>query len=98
MDDFVKRGHVNFTDEYALANALSKVVSWTPPSVGGKIEDMPINIPRIRNIIDGASNGYIESNTIKELFDAAGIPQVEELVTAKKETAIAFGQRSAILW
>lgn len=92
MDDFVKRGHVNFTDEYALANALSKVVSWTPPSVG-KIEDMPINIPRIRNIIDGASNGYIESNTIKELFDAAGIPQVEELITAKKETAIAFGQK-----
>jgi len=92
MDDFVKRGHVNFTDEYALANALSKVVSWTPPSVG-KIEDMPINIPRIRNIIDGAPNGYIDSNIIKELFDAAGIPQVEEMVTAKKEEAIAFGQK-----
>ena len=34
METFVKKGHVNFTDEYALANALSKVVSWTPPSVG----------------------------------------------------------------
>jgi len=92
MDEFVKRGHVNFTDEYALANALSKVVSWTPPSVG-KIEDMPINIPRIRNIIDSAPDGYIESSTIKELFDAAGIPQVEEMVTSKKEEAISFGQK-----
>ncbi len=91
MDEFVKRGHVNFTDEYALANALSKVVSWTPPSVG-QIEDLPINIPRIRNIIDSAPDGYIESDAIKELFAAAGIPQVQELVTAKKDEAVKFGQ------
>lgn len=89
MDDFVKKGHVNFTDEYALANALSKAVSWTPPSVG-KIEDVSVDIPRIRTIIDKAPNGYIDSDTIKELFDAAGIPQVQELVTANKEDAIAF--------
>lgn len=92
MDNFVKKGHVNFTDEYALANALSKVVSWTPPSVG-KMEDIKIDIPRIRNIIDNASDGYIDSDTIRELFDAAGIPQVQELVTNNKEEAVSFANK-----
>ncbi|MFV0332334.1 MAG: acetate--CoA ligase family protein [Dysgonomonas sp.] len=89
MEYFVNQGHVNFTDEYALANALSKVISWTPPSAG-KMEDITVNIPRIRSIIDKTPNGYINSDTIKELFDAAGIPQVHELVTDKKKNALAF--------
>lgn len=88
-ENFVKQGHVNFTDEYALANALSKVISWTPPSVG-KIEDISVNIPLIRSIIDKAPDGYIDSNIIRDLFDAAGIPQVQELVTDKKEEAVLF--------
>ncbi|MDH6310825.1 acyl-CoA synthetase (NDP forming) [Dysgonomonas sp. PFB1-18] len=92
MDDFVKRGHVNFTDEYALANAVSKVALWTPPSVD-KIEDVAVDIPRIRTIIEKVPNGYIDSDMIRELFDAAGIPQVQEMVTANKEEAIAFGQK-----
>ncbi|MDR2953959.1 MAG: acetate--CoA ligase family protein [Prevotella sp.] len=92
MEDFVKQGHVNFTDEYALANALSKVVSWTPPSLG-KIEDVPVGIPRIRSIIDKTPDGYIDSDTIKELFLAAGIPQVQELVTDSKQEAIAFSNK-----
>lgn len=83
MENFVKKGHVNFTDEYALANALSKVVARTPPSVG-KMEDLNINIPRIRSIIDVAKNGYIDSDTIRELFNAAGIPLVEEFITDNK--------------
>lgn len=89
METFVERGHVNFTDEYALANALSKVISRTPPSVG-KIEDISVDIPRIRSIIDKTPDGYIDSDTIRKLFDAAGIPQVRELVTNKKEEAIKF--------
>ncbi|MFV0418695.1 MAG: acetate--CoA ligase family protein [Dysgonomonas sp.] len=92
MENFVKQGHVNFTDEYALANALSKVISWTPPSAG-KMEDITIDIPRIRSIIDKTPNGYIDSNTIKDLFDAAGIPQVHELVTDKKNDAVAFSNK-----
>lgn len=90
MDDFVKQGHVNFTDEFALANALSKVSSWTPPSLG-KIEDISIDIPRIRSIIDKTKDGYIDSETIKKLFDATGIPQVQEMVTADKQEALEFG-------
>ena len=89
MNTFVKKGHVNFTDEFALANALAKSVSWTPPSVG-KIEDIGVDIPRIRRIVENAPDGYVDSKTIKELFDAAGIPQVQELVTDSKDETIAF--------
>lgn len=92
METFVKKGHVNFTDEYALANALSKVVSWTPPSVG-KIEDISVDIPRIRTIISNSADGYIDSETVRQLFDAAGIPQVQELVTANRDEAIAFADK-----
>ncbi|MDR1090643.1 MAG: acetate--CoA ligase family protein [Prevotella sp.] len=91
--EFVKQGHVNFTDEYALANALSKVVSWTPPSVG-KMEDLSVDIPRIRAIIDKTPDGYIDSDVIRQLFDAAGIPQVEEMVTANKDEAVSFGNKT----
>lgn len=92
METFVKKGHVNFTDEYALANALSKVVSWTPPSVG-KIEDISVDIPRIRTIISNSTDGYIDSETVKQLFDAADIPQVQEIVTANRDEAIAFADK-----
>lgn len=92
MDEFVEKGHVNFTDEYALANALSKVVQRTQPTVK-PMEDLGIDIAKIRSIIDETSDGYIESKYIQQLFDAAGIPRVHEMVTANKEEAIAFANK-----
>lgn len=93
MDNFVKQGHVNFTDEFALANALSKVSAWTPPSLG-KIEDIPVDIPRVRSVIDKTKDGYIDSDTIRMLFEAAGIPQVQELVTNDKQEVLQFAKRT----
>lgn len=93
MDDFVKKGHVNFIDEVALANALSKVVTVTPPSTG-KMEDLDVDIPQIRRIIDAIEgDGYIEPETVRQLLKAAGIPTVEEFVSANKNEVIAFAER-----
>lgn len=89
---FINKGHVNYIDECALANALAKVMAVTPPSTG-KIEDIEVDIPRIRKIIDSCQNGYIDSAKIKMLFDAAGIPMVQEFVTVKKEEAISFAKK-----
>lgn len=89
---FINKGHVNYIDECALANALAKVMAVTPPSTG-KIEDIEVDIPRIRKIIDSCPNGYIDSAKIKMLFDAAGIPMVQEFVTVKKEEAISFAKK-----
>lgn len=92
MDDFVNKGHINFTDEYALANALAKVLNCPPPSVG-KIEDIGVDISRIRSIIESCPDGYVGADIIKQLFEAAGIPHVQELVTDKVDEAIAFASR-----
>lgn len=89
---FINKGHVNFLDEYALADALSKVIGQTPPSVG-KIEDIDVDIPKVRSIIDTCENGYIESGKIKQLFDAAGISIVEELVSNDKNEIISFADK-----
>lgn len=89
MDNFVKKGHVNFTDEAALADALSKVVSNTAPSVG-KMEDMNVDIPAVRRIIDSVSDGYLSPDMVRELLRAAGIPYVREFVTSDKNDAVCF--------
>ncbi|NDV70450.1 acetate--CoA ligase family protein [Dysgonomonas sp. 25] len=91
-ENFINKGHVNFIDEYALAYGLSKVKTATPPSVG-KMEDIGVDIARVRRIIDSCEDGYIGSDSIKELFDAAGIPMAEELVSDKKEELVAFANR-----
>lgn len=90
--EFVKQGHVNFSDEYALANALSKVVGRTPPSAG-KMEELDVDIAQIRRIIESSANGYVDSNTIRELFRAAKIPIIDEIVSNSKEEIIAYANR-----
>ncbi|MFR9165873.1 MAG: acetate--CoA ligase family protein [Dysgonomonas sp.] len=93
MDEFVKKGHVNFIDEVALADALSKVVSRTKPSVG-KMEDLNVDIARARKIIESVDDGYMSPEDVRELLKAAGIPCVEEFVSADKTEVLAFADRS----
>lgn len=93
MSEFVAKGHVNFIDEVALANALSKVVTNTAP-FAGKIEDLDVDIPEIRRIIDSIDNdGYISPDKVRLLFKATGIPYVEEFVSSDKKDIIAFAER-----
>jgi len=93
MSEFVKKGHVNFIDEVSLANALSKVSTRTEPSVG-KIEDLNVDIPEIRRIIDSVQdNGYVNPEVVRQLLRAAGIPCVEEFVSDNKADVLTFVER-----
>lgn len=92
-DFFVKKGHVNFSDEVGLANALIRVLK-TPKPLANNLELKGVDIPQIRRIIDGIKgSGYISSQSIQELFKAASIPIVEELVSDKWEEISAFAER-----
>lgn len=93
MGQFVKKGHVNFTDEVALANALSKVATRTQSSVG-KMEDLDVDIPAMRKIIETAPNGYLEPSTVRQLLKTAGIPCVEEFVSDNKQEVLDFANRT----
>jgi acetyltransferase len=80
-DVFVKKGHVNFSDEVGLANALTKILK-TPYPPANNLELKGVDIPLIRRIIDSLpESGYIEPRYVQMLLRAAGIPMVEELVS-----------------
>lgn len=84
VDVFVKKGHVNFSDEVGLANALIMKLK-TPHPLANNLVLKGVDIPSIRRIIDKIPNksGYIEPKYVQELFSSAGIPMVEELVSDK---------------
>lgn len=91
--EFLKKGHVNFSDEVTLATALTQVMK-TPQPASGEIELLGVDVPRIREVIAGIEgNGYISPEKVHELFKCAGIPMVPEKVSADKAELIAFADK-----
>ena len=93
-DFFVKKGHVNFSDEVGLANALTKILK-TPHPLGYIIELKGVDIPLIRRIIDNIpESGYISPKYVQMLFKAAGIPMVDELVSNSWDDIRTFAEKT----
>ena len=93
VKSFVKKGHVNFSDEVTLGTALSRIVNAPKPAVP-EIELFGVDVPRIRRIIDSIpEDGYIAPNYVQALLHAAGIPLVDEFVSDNKEEIVAFARR-----
>jgi acetate---CoA ligase (ADP-forming) len=81
---FLSHGNVNFPDEVLLGRALTKVIH-TPPPAPMDIFTEGIDLKRIRAVIENAPDGFQSPEVIHQLFDAAGIPRVKEII-AKTET------------
>ena len=93
VQEFLKRGHVNFSDEVTLATALTQVMK-TPAPAEQNVVVNGVDVPRIRRIIDGmADNGYILPQQVHDLLSAAGIPTVPEFVSEQKEEVLVFADR-----
>lgn len=91
--EFLKKGHVNFSDEVTLATALTQVMK-TPKPASGEIELFGVDVPRIREVIGSIEgNGYISPEKVHELFDCAGIPMVPEKVSSDKAELVAFAEK-----
>jgi acetyltransferase len=92
-DFFVKKGHVNFSDEVGLANALIMKLK-TPRPLTNNLELKGVDIPLMRRIIDSIpESGYIAPEYVQALFKATGIPMVEELVSANWKEIKAFAAK-----
>ncbi len=92
-DFFIKKGHVNFSDEVGLANALGKIMK-TPRPLANNLALKGVDIPQIRRIIENIPHdGYIEPKYTQALFRAAGIPFVEEMVSSDWETIAEFANK-----
>lgn len=90
---FLEKGHVNFADEVMLGTSLSRILNASKPAAP-EIELFGVDVPRIRRIIDSIpSNGYIEPHHVQALLRSAGIPVVEEFVSANKKEVLAFAHR-----
>ena len=93
VEEFLKKGHVNFSDEVTLATALTQVMR-TPPPAPPEIELFGVDVPRIRDIISGIQeSGYISPTLVHELLDCARIPMVPESVSDKVDDLVAFAER-----
>ncbi len=93
VEEFLKKGHVNFSDEVTLATALTQIMR-TPAPAPPEIELFGVDVPRIREVIGGIKeNGYISPELVHELLSCAGIPMVPELVSAEKQTLIDFAEK-----
>ena len=93
VEAFLKRGHVNFSDEVTLATALSQVIR-TPQPAPPEVQLYGIDIPRLNKIIfDIHTNGYVQPQVVREILECAGIPLVPELVSTSKDELITFAQK-----
>ena len=91
--EFLKKGHVNFSDEVTLATTLTRVIS-TPPPAAPEIELFGVDVPRIRNIIGSIEeDGYVAPDIVHQLLESAGIPMVPEMVSNDKKTLTDFAQK-----
>ena len=91
--EFLKKGHVNFSDEVTLATTLTRVIS-TPPPAAPEIELFGVDVPRIRNIIGNIEeDGYVSPAIVHQLLESAGIPMVPEMVSNDEEVLTAFAQK-----
>ena len=91
--EFLKKGHVNFSDEVTLATSLTQVMK-TPKPAAAEIELEGVDVPRIREIISNIdTDGYISPEKVHELFECAGIPMVPEKVSSDKAELTAFAEK-----
>ncbi|MDR1645947.1 MAG: acetate--CoA ligase family protein [Tannerellaceae bacterium] len=89
---FIKKGHVNFSDEVTLGAALSRVIN-TPKPAGLDIQLYGVNIPEIRRMLESLPDGYQSPEDVRRILKTAQIPLVEELVTTQWEEAVTFARK-----
>ena len=90
---FVKKGHVNFSDEVTLGTALSRVIN-TPKPASTDIQLYGVDVPAERRIIDQLpSEGYLNPAQVRTLLGAANIPMVAEFTSDNKEEILEFAKK-----
>ena len=93
VQEFLKRGHVNFSDEVTLATALTQIMK-TPEPARFEVELYGTDISRLHKLIGGIKeSGYLSPDLVREILLCAGIPLVPELVSTSKDELVEFAER-----
>ncbi|MCJ2380779.1 acetate--CoA ligase family protein [Parabacteroides sp. AGMB00274] len=93
VQSFIKKGHINFSDEVTLGTALARVLN-TPKPASTDIQLYGVDVPEVRRIIDRLpADGYLSPEETRLLLKAANIPLVEEFTSSDKEELLAFARK-----
>ena len=92
IEQFIAKGRINFPDEVIFGEALAKVFN-TPAPVADNIELPTVDVEKIRSVIDKADNGYIDTDGIHALMDAAGIERAHEAVSSDEDELVAMAKK-----
>jgi acyl-CoA synthetase (NDP forming) len=84
VQEFLSRGHLNFPDEVLLGQALTRIHNTEAPA-GSKPYLDGVDIHAVREVIDGAGNGFLDPVSVGKILDAAGIPRTNEKVAGNEE-------------
>ena len=93
VQSFIRKGHVNFSDEVTLGTALARVLN-TPRPASTDIQLYGVDVPEVRRLIDRLpASGYLSPADTRSLLKAANIPLAEEHVASDKEELVAFARK-----
>ena len=93
VQSFIKKGHVNFSDEVTLGTALARVLN-TPKPASTDIQLYGVDVPEVRRIIDRLpADGYLSPEETRLLLKAANIPLVKEFTSSDKDELLAFARK-----
>lgn len=79
IQQFLEKGHINFSDEVVLGKALAQVYN-TPSPTHVDVNLPEVNQEAIRNIIHKNDSGYLSPQDSIALLDAVEVPRAQEIV------------------
>lgn len=85
VEYFVNLDNTFFPDEVILGNALARVYGKNYNIYNDDSENINIDVPNIRRIIDESQDGYLAPEKIQQLLDATGIPRAKEVTLSNME-------------
>ena len=84
---FRAKGNIFFPDEALFGAALAKIIN-TPAPMEEEVELMPVDVDKIRLVIDTVPDGYLPPEQVQLLLDAAGIGRAREVVVHTEAQAM----------
>jgi acetate---CoA ligase (ADP-forming) len=95
IEEFISKGHVFFSDEVSLGNALGKINNTPPPADHTKNEEWQptIDLKTIRNVVQNVPDGYLEPDDVQALLDAVNIPRAGEAIATSATEAVLFAKQ-----
>jgi len=86
ITEFIKKGHMAFSDEYSFSSCLAKVMGNQPPMSRPGLNPIPDQV-KIRSLINSFSDGFLEPDKAYELLEHFRIP-VAKQVLVKSENQL----------